>query len=1646
MNEQQEKYFSELTKNAEESANALNSFRLQGVIKSVIDKYSDQAHFIYELLQNAEDAKATSARFKLFDDKLVFAHNGTRRFSVSNPLTESEDIMRGALGDINAISAVGASNKSDATIGKFGVGFKAVFQYTSTPYIYDPDVFFKLERFIVPIRVNEDFPDRLDDETLFVFPFNHDKLSPEESFEDILDKLHSLNYPILFLTNLKNIKYEISSDKLRSSNCPFPFFSNLKNIKYEISDVYYGFYLKEIVESRYFGDTTANLITLSNNNIKNHDIIDNNSLWLFTRSDDNQNKFSVGFFFNNDGKLTPKKNCAFSFFPTKEVTGLNFIINAPFLLTDSRENIKARDRHNLHMISSLSNLTADSFVYLRDIGLSQSKPLIDDNIIDILPYDDSIFGDIESKDAISFKPFFKAIKESFENHQIIPSFDNSYVTSSDAYWGGSENLLITKMFSNAQLASLTGNANAKWGFPSLNTYKSGINSKIFEYINSIIKNYVTENTLIDLINESFIEAQDFSWLHSFYKFISDNADRTKRVKTKPIFLDSEGKAAKAFDAKGQPVLFLPSGGDGGFRTIHDSLLQDSCTLDFLRRFGLNEPSLRDQIYNNILPLYDGNSEYIDIKPHFKKFFNYYLSCSDKEAISFINLLKGYKFILCHRQNIDKQYLSDPINKYLPLGHLLSWFSAKPDTQFVCFDEYLQLLGDDKREDLIKFFIDLGVNDSPQFLSREIDHDLAAIITFQKSPSSKKKNNTEKWTERYLDGCHEIIEQIISTEKNQKAQRTELSFMVWNQLLAIIKSIGSSSSLKSELVMNSTYVVRNKSKADTFDSRDSKRLRHQPWLLNIDNIFVSPQNLTVQTLNPKYDASSPEALALISFLGIQINSTVNQPSDIISLGAQLGLSDEEQRQALLEFANKKNPNKLIPTPIDDNDKTDNTDNTDITDITDKPGGSAPSDKPTSDSQTKNNKSIKRVLNDILKRTASPRTIDPSTPDSFTDEAPTDEDYYSKPPVDINKIIEKVKDQAELAINEIARLEDLKQKALDCGTYTFGWFNALLELESLNSGEKNSKNQEISISFAKVEREAGTLRTLVLKHPSRSIPQSMEDLSDIPLELSFASRTPIKVAVEVVNVKSYTLRAKLRTNAEIEGVDLASVIEAKITYRNPVFLIEELRNALIKLGQDEKFKDDFDMRANLCEKIEFVFGPPGTGKTTFVAKQILQLMMTEPDFKVLVLTPTNKSADVIVNRLIECAGSDKSYLNWLVRFGTTNDSAIEKSGVFRDKTFDIRAFPRNVTVTTIARFPYDYFLPDYETRLHLSGLKWDYIFIDEASMVPLANIIYPLYKKTPFMFIISGDPFQIEPITSVDTWKDENIYTMVGLNSFTNPTTIPHKYKVTLLTTQYRSVPVIGEIFSRFAYGGVLKHNRSKDSHRPLPIGDLFDLKPLNIIKFPVSKYESIYRPKKLLSKTPYQIYSALFAFEFVKFLASRLESVNDGEVFHLGLIAPYRAQADLIDKLMTSAVFPKSVDVQVGTIHGFQGDECDVIIALFNPPPKISRHKDMFLNKLNIVNVSISRARDHLIVLMPDDNTENVENLTLIKKVEKLCKEQLSSIEHLSPIIEELIFGSSTYIEDNSFSTSHQLVNVYGKPEKLYEVRSEDSAVDVQIHK
>ena len=1637
MNQQELIFFDVLSKDRAESADMLEKPSMRGIKNSVVEKYSDQAHFIYELLQNADDAKATTARFVLEPNRLVFAHNGTRHFSVSDPAKENEDSVSGHLGDINAITSIANSNKTQASIGKFGVGFKAVFQYTSTPHIYDPEFRFRIDRFIVPTLIEDDFPSRKKDETLFVFPFDHPDRDAEEAYRDISDKLRNLSFPLLFLSSLKEIEFK---------------FDNV-----------IGLYGKSIKKTFTYDNTIAEYICLTQNS--GDELYDEN-LWLFSRLDDSQRRYSIGFFLDSDGHLKPVNEPAFCFFPTKEVTGLNFVLHAPFLLTDSREGIRAGVVHNENMIQRLAELAAGAFVYLRDIGKETSLRLIEDSIVTIIPIDPEKFSDPSDKRKISFLPFYQTIKRKFENTELLPSTEG-YVSSKDAYWAAVSQL--PQLFSNAQLADIVENENAHWVFTKLGREETRNNRALFAYIDSLVRTNINEDAIISGrsrglffnhtlgvkqalenikgISTHFIESQTFEWLHKFYKWLSETKHRKEISVTEPIFLDQNGNAVAAYDEQDQPILFLPVKDIEGYTIIHPELLENPETKKFIEEIGIKQPSLKDQIYNIILPQYEKEGE-IDTNHHFMLFFKYYCKCSIEEVDDFIDLIKKYEFVTYYKADDPQKYRGRANSMYLPTEELTAYFEAKKDVRFIAIDEYRNLVGPENEKQLISFLTELGIKKEIGIVSQKIDY----ASSKRKDLPYHRSSRGASWEESVIEGCKEIVQYILDNHDKTK------SVVLWNSLLRIIQDKCSRGGRLESVLRGTFQYFFYSPQREYFLSSDTKLLREEPWIQDINGNFVAPSTLYLDMLSDIYDISSEQTNQLLAFLGISLDNPNEDTKDgegdsnltdaqreKIAFADKLteyGIKSEDDLAEFLEFRRQKAA-KQAQANKDSNHRGSD----DLPDVLECLFDSWEEETGKCSPETLRVKRERRrettnVIKDIAHRTkGGPFKVAPETAEM---EEGVDEDEFMPSVIDYGQKIERAKEKSAAEIDKIVYYEELYHKAVQLTQeekYTVAWFKTLLEMESINSGETNANSREVSISFARVEREPGTKRTLVLKHPNRYIPQFMEDLADIPLVLHMGDQKKT-IAIEVANIKSYTLRVKMKTGADIEGINLNSVTAATIDAKSPAFLLEELRKQFAQL----EYADDFNMKDNLCENIEFVFGPPGTGKTTHLARNVLIPMMKDnPKCKVLVLTPTNKSADVLVKRIMEVSGSDISYMEWLVRFGGTGDEEIEQSPVFKDKTFDIRSLAKSVTVTTIARFPYDFFMPNGD-RVFLHGINWDYIVIDEASMIPIANIVFPLYKKTPRKFIIAGDPFQIEPITSVDLWKNENIYTMVELNSFVNPTTKPHQYKVELLTTQYRSVPAVGGIFSNFAYGGILKHYRFTESQRKLNVRDELGIKTLNIIKYPVSKYESIYRAKRLQHSSSYQVYSALFTFEYVCHLSRAISTSNPGNSFSIGIIAPYRAQADMIDKLLASEKLPPEIDVQVGTIHGFQGDECDIIFAVFNTPPTISSSKEMFLNKRNIINVSISRARDYLFIVMPDDNTEGIANLRLVKRVESLIKSTDDWKEFLSPDLENLMFDDPHYLENNAFSTSHQSVNVYGLPERCYEVRTEDNAVDVQIHK
>lgn len=160
-----------------------------------------------------------------------------------------------------------------------------------------------------------------------------------------------------------------------------------------------------------------------------------------------------------------------------------------------------------------------------------------------------------------------------------------------------------------------------------------------------------------------------------------------------------------------------------------------------------------------------------------------------------------------------------------------------------------------------------------------------------------------------------------------------------------------------------------------------------------------------------------------------------------------------------------------------------------------------------------------------------------------------------------------------------------------------------------------------------------------------------------------------------------------------------------------------------------------------------------------------------------------------------------------------------------------------------------------------------------------------------------------------------------------------------------------------------------------------MKAINIIRFPVKRYEGIYR-SRIIKGSPYHIYAAIFTVEMIQHIQKNV-TLNQGEIYRIGIISPYAIQSTIISKLLEK-IGGGPVEVVCGTVHGFQGDECNLVIVVLNPPRKITRSPRSFLNKKNILNVAISRARDKMIFLTryDPDKDLNLYDLHQVRWIEK----------------------------------------------------------------
>ncbi|MBQ1175537.1 MAG: hypothetical protein IIX56_03960 [Treponema sp.] len=467
-------------------------------IKSTLTKlYTSSGHFIFELLQNAEDAKATSVSFKLYPDKLVFEHNGSKLFN---------------LNDIDSITNYGDSTKKENgnSIGKFGIGFKSVFEYTNSPEIHSGDYNFAIEDLFIP-KVITPLINYDKNSTLIIIPFNCQK-DIKKCYSEIRESIEELKADVLlFLQNIAEINCIIDSrriiikriDSYSEDNCP----DNVCKLSRKTKDGNVVVVDKNAPKGQSIYKRFFKKVRILDEDKNEKEITICIAFLMDYIKDENKWKIKPIF---REGTDIPDGRI-FAYFPCDaEERRFCFHIHAPFALKPDREKLRDEDANKI-VIEELGLLLCESMKELKQDGL------VDLELYKTLPnLNDDNLG------------WFEIIRAKIINFYL----NNPYILMSDGTYQNGKNKFIgfhniQKLLSNEDLSIL-------YNTPKQSYWVKNPMQNRRDY-NFLISLQVREYTIVDFIKtmieikngpEEFrdiiklFESRDSEWFVRLYSLMN----------------------------------------------------------------------------------------------------------------------------------------------------------------------------------------------------------------------------------------------------------------------------------------------------------------------------------------------------------------------------------------------------------------------------------------------------------------------------------------------------------------------------------------------------------------------------------------------------------------------------------------------------------------------------------------------------------------------------------------------------------------------------------------------------------------------------------------------------------------------------------------------------------------------------------------------------------------------------------------------------------------------------------------------------------------------------------------------------------------------------------------------------------------------
>ena len=264
-------------------------------------------------------------------------------------------------------------------------------------------------------------------------------------------------------------------------------------------------------------------------------------------------------------------------------------------------------------------------------------------------------------------------------------------------------------------------------------------------------------------------------------------------------------------------------------------------------------------------------------------------------------------------------------------------------------------------------------------------------------------------------------------------------------------------------------------------------------------------------------------------------------------------------------------------------------------------------------------------------------------------------------------------------------------------------------------------------------------------------------------------------------------------------------------------------------------------------------------------------------------------------------------------------------------------------------------------------FDVAIIDEASQCDIASCFPILYRAK--RAVIVGDDKQLPHLSFLESAKEQSFmskyevadrYQLMWRFRTNSMFDIANYYsmKPVLLDEHFRSLPPIINFSNKEFYGNRIRVMKKDDPNE----------KVLEIVEVPDGKVDA----------------DATRNLPEIEALVKRLHEIivdnereNPDNPVSIGIISPFRAQVEQlkisVSKVISDYMMEKH-QIEIGTAHTFQGDERDIILISWAFANNSFPQSITFLQKPNLFNVAITRAKKQMINFVSRDCSELPEGL------------------------------------------------------------------------